>query len=284
MITKPKAGYINNPIFLSYTSLKDFLNCPRSYYLKNIYKDAKTGFRIQIASSYLSLGSTVHDAVKWYLDIEGQTTYPQLEKKFRNFWLKFRGKRGGFVSDDEEATFGKRGLLMLDNFFKNAKVLEKCAPNIVFPKFNLLDNVVLIGNFDFVGERQDGSLSVCDFKTGATDEKDPMQLYIYAILAEANFEKEVTKASFWYLDRDDKPREIVLDPLEPKLEWLKEKAKELKEAIGRGEWVCVKSSVSGGENLCRECKAYQAVLDGKGEFMFSDYKFKKDIYFLDRIS
>ena len=165
---------------------------------------------------------------------------------------------------------------MLVNFLKNKNVLEKPAANVVFPKYSLLDNLVLIGNFDFVGELKDGSLHVVDFKTGAKDVTDPLQLYIYAILAESNLGREVSAASYWYLDRDDEPRPIVLDPLEPQLKWLKEKAGQVKQAIEKGEWVCLKN--------CRDCQSYQAILEGKGEFQFTDQKFKKDIYFLPRSS
>ena len=277
MIIKPKQEYIKDAIFVSYTSLSDFLKCPRSYFLKNIYRNPETNNRIQIASPYLSLGSTVHDAIKWHIEMEGQLTSEQLEAKFRNLWLKYTGKRGGFSSKEEEATFGKRGLLMLENFFKNAKNLEKKHHNIDFPKYPLLENVILIGNFDFIGEKEDGTLHVVDFKTGISDEKDPIQLYIYAILAESNLEKSVSSASFWYLDREDEPREIVLDSLEPKLEWLKEKVKLLKQAIDEGIWVC-----KDGDELCSECKIYTAISSGKGEFQFTDYRYKKDVYFLAR--
>lgn len=279
MIITQSKEFIKNPIYLSYTSLKDFLSCPRAYYLKNIYRDPKTGFRIQIISPYLVLGSTVHDAIKWYLDMQGQVTDEQLIQKFRNFWLKYRGKRGGFSSLEEEATFGKRGLKMLDNFLKNAKQLQKSAPNITFPKYNLVENVVMIGNFDFIGDNGE-SLDIVDFKTGANDEEDTLQLYIYSILAEANFGKPVKKASFWYLDRDDKPKEIVLDPLEPKLDWLKEKGLELKKAVEENNWVCIKSPEPA--EGCRDCKDYSSIIEGKGEFQFTDYKYKKSIFYLDR--
>ena len=283
MITKSKSDYIKNPIYLSYTSLKDFLKCPRSYYLKDLYKDPKNNFRLQIASPHLTLGSTVHDSVKWFLDMQGQATKDQVINKFRNFWLKFRGKRGGFSSDEEEGNFGRRGLAMMENFFKNWQILEKAAPEITFPKLNLVEDIILIGNFDYIGEREDGSLHVVDFKTGANDEDDPTQLYIYAILAEANLGKSVSAAGFWYLDREDAPRDIVLDPLEDKLKWVIEKGKELKQALEKNEWVCIKGGPApDGAGLCRDCRDYQAILDGKGEFQFSDHRYKKDIYFLPR--
>ncbi|TSC87494.1 MAG: Uncharacterized protein G01um10147_472 [Microgenomates group bacterium Gr01-1014_7] len=275
MITAPPKKFIKNPLFISFTSIKDFLKCPNSYYLKNIYRDPKTGNRIQIASSYLSLGSTVHDATKWFLQMQGQVTKVQLEDKFRNLWLKYRGKNGGFESTEQEGDFGRRGLKMLENFFNNAKVLEPSAPDISFPKMSLFEDVILMGNFDFVGEVDDGSLHVVDFKTGAKDEQDSLQLYIYAILAEANFGKSVSAASFWYLDREDVPRQIVLDELEPKLLWITEKAKQLKEVKEKGQWICIRGA------KCNDCNSYQAIIDGKGQFQFTDDRYHKDVYYLN---
>lgn len=281
MIPSQQKQFIKNAIFLSNTSLNDFSSCPRTYYLKNIYKDPKSGLRLQIASPYLALGATVHDTIRWYLDLEGQVTKDQLLKKFENFWLKFSGKRGGFPGKDEEETFKTRGLKMLANFFDNAKALGKALPLPSFPKYLLLEDVVLTGNLDFLAESPDRTLHIIDFKTGTKDEDSALQLYIYAILAEANLQKPVSKVSFWYLDRDSEPKEVILDPLDKTLDFLKEKAIELKAAIKEGRWVC-KNNTLPGEGFCRECQAYQDILDGKGEFVFTDYKFKKDVYFLPK--
>lgn len=278
MIASPSKKFVKNPIYISYTSLSDFLNCPRAYYFRNIYRDPKTGHRVQIASPYLSLGSTVHDALKWFLDMKGQVGYDQLEQTFRNYWLKYRGKKGGFGSVEEEAGFGKRGLQMIANFFKNASVLGKAAPGLSFPKFHLGENLVLMGNLDYAEILPEGSLHVVDFKTGAKDEDDSLQLYIYGILAESNLERQVSAASFWYLDRDDKPRPVVLDALEPKLKWIQEKAFEIKQAIEKGQWVCVKKDPPAGG--CRDCRDFERILGGEGEFQFFDERYKKDIYFL----
>ena len=90
-------------------------------------------------------------------------------------------------------------------------------------------------------------------------------------------EKPVKKASFWYLDRDEKPKEAVLDSLEEKIAWLKEKGREMKKAIEEGKWVCIR-----GDELCHDCRDYQAIIEGKGEFQFEDFKFKKMVYFLPK--
>jgi ATP-dependent helicase/DNAse subunit B len=280
-VTNP--SYIKDPIYISYTALTDFLKCPRAYYLKNIYRDSRQGFKLQIINPYLVLGSTVHDTLKWFLEATKKPSRQETLDRFRNYWRKYRAKKGGFNSLEEEASFGQRGLKMLDNFLEHCDCLEPCAPYISFPKYNLVDNILLIGNFDFVGQCSDGTLHIVDFKTGAHDEDSALQLYIYAILAEENFKKSVSKASFWYLDREDGPRDIVLDPLEGQLEWLKKKALGLKDAITANVWICTKG-FDGGivdlEKMCRDCRDYQALLNGKGEFLFSDFRYKKEIYYL----
>ena len=278
MIKSQPQKFIKNAIFISYTGLKDFLNCPRSYYLKNIYRNPENGFKLQIASPNLALGSTVHDGIKWFLEEVEKPTEKELIDKYRNLWLRFRGKKGGFASLEDEANFGRRGLSILENFYKNWQILGKSAPRLTFPKYNLFEDVVLMGNFDYIKVKEDGTLFVIDFKSGANDEKDPLQLYIYAILAEANLERDVTSAGYWYLDRDDEPREIVLDLLGEKLERLTEKGKEIKDALTKNEWVCIRRDQGG----CRDCNDYQALLNGKGEFQFSDYRYKKDVYYLKK--
>lgn len=275
MIAQYKSKFIKDALFISHTALKDFLKCPRAYFLKNRYRDPKTGYRLQIASAPMTLGSLVHDAIKWYLQTNRVALKDDVIKKYRNHWLKYRGKRGGFKSLEEETVFGKKGLLMLDNFFNNLSILEPNLPAYDFLKYLIDEGIVLNGKVDFIGLLPDGSLHVMDFKTGTKDEEDSLQLHIYAILAESNFQKLVSKLSFWYLERESTPREAVLDSLDEKLQWLKNKALEIKNAISKNEWTCIK------EDLCSECKNYQAIIDGKGEYLFSDDDFRKDIYFLE---
>ncbi|MCL5018903.1 MAG: PD-(D/E)XK nuclease family protein [Patescibacteria group bacterium] len=264
-------------LFISHTGLKDFLNCPRAYFLKNRFKNPKTGYRMQIVSAPMTLGSLVHDAIKWYLQTGRTASKDDVIKKYRNHWLKYRGKKGGFKDIEEEAVFGKKGLQMIDNFFENLSGLEPNLAEYDFLKYLIDEGIILNGKLDFIGILPDGSLHVLDFKTGTKDEDDPLQLHLYAILAESNFQKPVSKVSYWYLEREDAPREAVLDGLEEKIEWVKAKALEVKKAISENNWVCIKK-----EGLCRECKNYQAIIEGKGEFLFSDVNYKKDMYFLDQ--
>ncbi len=278
VIAKQEKRYVKNGIWLSHTSLGDFLICPRAYFLKNIYRDKKTGYKIQIAAPSLTLGSLVHEMIKWFLEMDRQTIKEQLLDRFDNFWLKYQGKKGGFTSKEEEESFKKRGREMLDKFYDNSKILGKMIPPMDFPKYYLDEDIVLLGNLDCVEELPDGSLHIIDFKTGTKDEKDSLQLHIYAILAESNLGKPVSKISYWYLDRDDKPQEAVLDPLEKHLEYLRQKGLEIKQVIESGQWVCKK-----GEELCWDCRNYQAVIEGKGEFQYEDPVYKKLVFYLPKL-
>lgn len=277
MIAKQENKFIKGALFLSYTSMKDFEKCPRSFYLKDIYRDPETGFRMQIPASYMTLGALVHDAIKWFLQKDRLPSKDEIIDQYRNHWRKYRGKRGGFVSLEDEAALGKRGLEMLDNFYRNFTKLEPNMPAYGFLRYILDEKIILNGKVDFLGLLPDDSLRVVDFKTGKNDEKDPIQLHIYAILAESNFQKPVSKIGYWYLDREDSPKNAVLDPLEGQLEQLERKALEIEQAVKEDNWVCVK-----GEALCEDCRNYQAIIDGKGEYLFSDEEFRKDIFYLDQ--
>ncbi len=273
----PSTPFIKDAIFLSYTSLNDFAKCPRTYYLKNVYRDPRNNYKLQIASPYLTLGSVVHDTINWYIDSSQRPTPEQAVCQYRNFWQKYRGRRGGFTTLEDEASFGKRGLLMLDNFLQHAGDLGKSAPPAHFPKIVVEGKVVLTGNMDYVEELSDGTLHIIDFKTGTKDEDDPTQLYLYALLAESYFGKRVSKISYWYLDRDDAPKQAILDPLEKTLDWLQEKGREIKLAWEKNEWEC-----SHPEGPCRDCQDYTAIIEGKGEYVFTDHKYKKEVFYLDR--
>jgi hypothetical protein len=67
----------------------------------------------------------------------------------------------------------------------------------------------------------------------------------------------------------------VLDPLDERLDWIKKKAKEIESSVIENEWICVKAP-----ELCRDCREYLAIIEGKGEFQFSDDAFKKQVFYL----
>ncbi|KKU87195.1 MAG: hypothetical protein UY16_C0035G0009 [Candidatus Gottesmanbacteria bacterium GW2011_GWA2_47_9] len=50
--------------WVSHTSIADFLNCPRAYYLRNVYRRPETNHKIQLVSPPLSLGSAIHEVLE----------------------------------------------------------------------------------------------------------------------------------------------------------------------------------------------------------------------------
>ena len=64
-------------LWLSHSSISAFLECPRSYYLKNIYKDPQTHHKIKITSPALSLGKAVHEVIESLSEIKTDLSFRQ---------------------------------------------------------------------------------------------------------------------------------------------------------------------------------------------------------------
>ncbi len=92
--------------WVSHSSISDFLQCPRLYYLRNVYKDPKTGHKITVMKPALALGQAVHDVVESLstLPVEQRLVVP-LTKKLDVVWEKVSGKMGGFTSKEQEGDY-----------------------------------------------------------------------------------------------------------------------------------------------------------------------------------
>ena len=206
----PKDKY--SAIWLSYSSIRDFLNCPRAYYLSNIYKNPKTNRKISLMKPPLALGHALHAMIDQIssLPINKRFQIP-LKTRFVAVWKTVSGKRGGFRSIDEEHKYKQRGLKMIERIEKHPGPLQKKAVKIKgdLPYFWLSeeDNLILCGKIDWmVYEEESDSIQIIDFKTGRLEEKnDSLQLPIYYLLAINCQKRPVTGVSFWYLDRANKP-------------------------------------------------------------------------------
>lgn len=196
-------------VWVSHSSIGDFLKCPRLYFLHNMYKSKKTGRKISIVTPHMSLGVAVHEV------LEGLANYPANERldidlraKFEEEWLKVSGKKGGFNNTEEEEEFKMRGKDMINNVIKDPKFLvNKCIKlkrGEMNPNFYLSedDNIILNGLIDWLEYLPlSDSLHIVDFKTGKKEESDSsLQLPIYLLLCNALQKRKVTKASYWYLE------------------------------------------------------------------------------------
>lgn len=269
-------------IWVSHSSISDFLKCPRSYYLKNVYKNAASGNKLAIASPPLSLGQAVHEVVEALSVVprEERLTQP-LDSKYDTAWEKVSGKKGGFTDPEQEQKYKAEGWEMIRKVINNPGPVKNLAIKISeeLPHFWLSqeDNIILCGKIDWLEYLPEtDSVHIIDFKTGKQEEEaDSLQLPIYYLLVENSQERSVSKASYWYLRLYDRPSEQILPNLEESREKILEIAKKIKLARQLERYRC-----PGGESGCRECLPYEAVLKGEAEFVGEDKNMRKDVYIL----
>ena len=267
--------------WVSHSSIGDFLKCPRSYYLKNIYKDPNTGNKVQITSAPLSLGSAVHEVVESLSSMPTQDRFKDsLLEKFENVWKKFSGKKGGFISESQEEEYKNEGREMIRKIIKNPGPLKSLSVKIKeeLPYYWLSDedNIILCGKIDWLEylPATDG-VHVIDFKTSKKEENnDSLQLPIYHLLVTNTQNRKVEKVSYWYVRLSDKLQEQELPNLDEAREKILIIAKKIKTARKLNVFKCPE-----GENGCSFWKPMESVIKGEAEFVGVG-GYKRDVYIL----
>lgn len=267
-------------VWVSHSSMSDFLKCPRSYYLKNVYKDTRTGRKVQITSPALSLGLAVHEVLESLSVLPTESRFQEsLVAKFEQVWKKVSGKRGGFTSEEQEAKYRQRGEDMLRRVMNHKGPLAKLAVKIKqdLPYFWLSeeDNIILCGKIDWLEyDPASDSVHIIDFKT-STRAEDPnsLQLPIYYLLVLKCQHRQVSKASYWYLDSSDEPVEKPLPDYEDAYQQIMSVAKQIKLARQLKLMKC-----PNGHDGCRYCRDLEKVLRGEAELVGNNGR--QDIYIL----
>lgn len=263
--------------WVSHTSICDFLNCPRSYFLKHVYKDPVTNHKIKLMSPPLALGQAVHEVVESLsvLPVEKRFQVP-LISLFEKSWKKVSGKLGGFTSVDVEQNYKLRGEDMLIRVTNHPGPINNQAVKIKMdlPNFWLSEeeNIVLCGKIDWLEYLPvTDSVHIIDFKTGKKDEDvDSLQLPIYLLLVENCQNRTVEKASYWYLQRNDDLTSCELPKSEEAFKKVIDIARKIKLARSLKKFSCPKDG-------CMHCKPYEAILKNEAELVGSD-EYKADVY------
>jgi len=168
---------------------------------------------------------------------------------------------------------------MLERFMENSHFLETEPVKISsFPKVELGDDLILTGKIDWIEKDEEG-YHVIDFKTGKIEEReDSQQLPIYALLVSKYFRTPTVRASYCYLDKDEKVISFALPKLEETQEMLKKKGEIIKIMRQTNSFRCQ----SGGES-CWACRDILAVVQGKGKLVGIDpVNRKQEIYVLPK--
>lgn len=269
-------------VWVSHTSISDFLNCPRAYFLKNIYKDPQTNHKIKLMSPPLALGQTVHDVLESLSVLPTKDRFrDSLVNKFEQSWQKVAGKKGGFLSFETEMKYKNRGLDMIRRVMGAPGPVADLAVKIQkdLPHYWLSeeDNIMLCGKVDWLHYLPDtDSVHIIDFKTGKyAEDAESLQLPIYHLIVHNCQKRKVDKASYWYLDSSDTLIEKQLPDLEEAHARVLDIARKIKLARQLQRFKC-----PDGEEGCRNCKPFEAIVAGWGECVGVD-DYGADTYILD---
>lgn len=253
--------------WVSHSSISDFLKCKRLYYLRNVYKDPKTNHKVNIISPALSLGQTVHEVLEALSVIPSEQRFnTSLHETYDEVWKKVSGRLGGFSDIYEEEEYKTRGKMMLQRVIDNPGPLQNKAIKIQkdLPNYYLSteDDIILCGKVDWLEYLPESdSVHVIDFKTGKHEEKaDSLQLPIYHLIVKNCQKRNVTKASYWYLDSSNDLHEVLLPTLDDAYEKVITIAKQIKEAREKKDFECIK-------NGCIDCYPFEAIIKGDAEFV-----------------
>ena len=267
-------------VWISHTSINDYLKCPRAYYLKNVYKDPKTGHKVQQMTPALALGQAVHEVLESLSNLTTQSrfdTSPVL--KFDENWQNYSGKKGGFSTLEDEHQYKERGKEMLRRVMDNPGPLKKLAVKIQqeLPHYWISEdeNIVLCGKVDWLEYLPDSdSVHIIDFKTGKKqEEEDSLQLPIYHLLVHHCQKRPVTKASYWYLNTSDTLTEKTLPDLKEAHEKVIEIGRRIKLARKLEKFDCPE-----GRDGCIHCRPIEKIINGQAELVSSNDQ--RDVYII----
>lgn len=266
-------------LWVSHSSISDFNRCPRLYYLNNVYKNPETDRKIAITNPHLALGSAVHDVLESLSELPAEKRLEiPLKVLYEVKWRKVAGKLGGFKDEAQENEFKSRGLEMLKKVeSKPGLILEKAiklTQDLPWYFLSEEEEIILCGKIDWLKYNEaDNTVDIIDFKTGKHDEdKNSLQLAIYRLLLANCQKREVSKASYWYLDRGE-IIDFELPSLEEAHRRVLEVALKIKAARKENNMVCDK----GG---CYACRDLQKVVDGQAKFIGIG-SYNKDIYVIE---
>ena len=262
-----------NAVWVSHSSMGDFLKCPKAYYLHNVYKDPKTNRKMNIVGPAMSLGLAVHTVLE---DLNQYPTEGRLNRDlladFEKAWDPLSGKIGGFVSAEEETEAKERGKKMIERVIANPGPLSKktvklkpthnnMPPNIILSEE---DSIILCGLVDWLEYHdEDDSISIVDFKTGKHEEADDsLQLPIYLLLLSELQKRHIRDAKYWYLEYENEPVVKSLPSIEEAKESVLKVAREVKKVRQNRQFICPR-----GEEGCFACRPYEKILRGEAEFV-----------------
>lgn len=270
-------------VWVSHSSISDFLECPRAYFLKNMFKRPETGHKITLMSPPLALGQIVHEVLEPLSSLPHEMRFNEpLIAKFEKAWEKVRGEKGGFSDASTEKRYHDRGKMMIERVMHHKSFLTELAVKIKtkegfdLPNFMLSeeDNIILCGKIDWLKyDKENDTVFIIDFKTSRNEEGlESLQLPIYHLLASYCQSHLVSGAAYWYLNMSDELTNKKLPELEKSKEKVLKIAKKIKLARSIRKFDC-----ASGPFGCRACLPLEKVFRGEAKFVGVD-NMRRDIF------
>lgn len=269
-------------IWVSHSSLSDFLSCPRAYFFKYLYRNPESGRKMTLMSPPLALGQTVHEVIEALADLPIKDRFREsLVSRLEKTWVKVGGEKGGFSNPQEEANFKQRANDMLNRLSSHPGPLKNLAVRIktnFMPNFWLseTDNLILAGKIDWLEYLPaSDSIHIIDFKTGKnTEVGESLQLPIYHLIASRCQNRPITKVSYWYIDHSLVPTKQPLPDLKKTESKILEQAKKIKLARQLNRFPCPQGT------HCRHCLPLEKVTRGLASFIGLN-DFGQEVYVLN---
>lgn len=258
--------------------MNDYLKCARLYFLRNVYKDPKTGHKVTIMKPALALGQAVHDVIESLSSLPVEERLKEsLFDKLDSSWQKITGKLGGFKDQNEENLYKDRARAMVQRIMDNPGPILKKAVKIKMdlPHYWLSedDGIILCGKIDWLEYIEEtDSVKIIDFKTGKHEEdSNSLQLPIYSLLLKNCQTRDCIGAGYWYLGREGELVDVDLPDIDASFKRVYEIAKKVALARKLDHFKC---TTPGG---CVHCQPLETVVKGGGELVgVSEYN--QDIY------
>lgn len=265
-----------NATWISHSSISDYLECPRAYFLKNVYKDSHTNRKVTVITPSLALGQAVHAT------LEQLSVLPQdrritgnLMATFHKEWERVSGKRGGFLSTQDEARYKNRGEEMIRRVYNHPGPLERKAvkvqKDLLWYWLSEAEEIILCGKIDWMEYLPaEDAVHIIDFKTGQHKQDGSLQLPIYYLLAKHSQKRTVLKMSYWYVALEDMLTPLALPDEKIAHHDILTIGRKMKLARQLKKFDCPTKG-------CRACAPFERVVSGEAELVGQD-DFGRDMY------
>lgn len=267
-------------VWVSHSSISDYLRCPRAYYLKNIYRDPKTNHKITLMQPALALGQVMHDVLEDISKLPVADRFKEpLAARFTQKWNRIKGSKGGFQNDEQELLFYNRGVSMIARLNEYPGPLSRKAiklrQDLPYYWLSEEENIILCGKIDWLEylEAED-AVRIIDFKTGKFDEDpDSLQLPIYCLLLSNVQNRKVAGIQYWYMERDNEPYDVALPDMDTAKKNVVEIAGRIKLARKLERFVCKQ------KDGCPACLPLESIIKGSAKLIGTD-NYNQDVYVL----